>query len=378
MKQVKSPQYLKISIETFAPQKGINEHHAILRISNLILTFEQQVDALVEACQQLTQTLGAKPLFRRYFTSDVANQTDFIHHHDKRLEPCPISLLQQPPADGSKVAIWVYFLAIADIHLLSPNFLEATHNGYRHLWITDLRENQGDVGEQTEFLFQHYNDILSANHCTLTLNCIRTWLFVREIDLRYGRVVNARTAFFNTHGLTDDTHYIASTGIEGRTSETSSFITMDAIAVAGLKETQIKFLHAPHYLNRTSEYGVTFERGTAITYGDRRHIYISGTASIDHKGDVIHSGLILPQARRTLQNIEALLKEANATLTDIKQAIVYIRDTADYTVVERFLHEETPLHNYLIVIAPVCRPAWLIEIECIAITADSNPDFPNL
>ena len=34
-------------------------------------------------------------------------------------------------------------------------------------------------------------------------------------------------------------------------------------------------------VNRTYEYGVTFERGTAVTYGDRRHVFIAGTASID-------------------------------------------------------------------------------------------------
>jgi enamine deaminase RidA (YjgF/YER057c/UK114 family) len=190
-------------------------------------------------------------------------------------------------------------------------------------------------------------------------------------------VVKARTAFFDRQGLTADTHYIASTGIEGRTAGYSSFVTMDALAVAGLKEAQIQFLHAPLFLNRTSEYGVTFERGAAITFGDRRHIYISGTASINHQGDVVHPGDILLQTQRTLRNIEALLKEANASLHDIKQAIVYLRDTADYTVVEQFLRKETPL-NYLIVIAPVCRPAWLIEIECIAVTADGNPCFPNL
>jgi enamine deaminase RidA (YjgF/YER057c/UK114 family) len=265
-----------------------------------------------------------------------------------------------------------------DLCLTAPNFLEAAHNGYRHLWITDLTDNHGHAGEQTHLLFRRYNDILLNNSCTLPLNCIRTWLFVREIDLRYTDVVNARTAFFNTHGLTSDTHYIASTGIEGRTADSSAFVSMDAIAVTGLQESQIHFLHAPHHLNRTTEYGVTFERGTAISYGDRRHIYISGTASIDHLGNVLHPGDILAQAQRAFLNIQALLKEADASLNDIKQAIVYLRDSADYTLVEQFLRIQTPLNNYLIVIAPVCRPAWLIEIECIAVTKHGNACFPNL
>ena len=141
---------------------------------------------------------------------------------------------------------------------------------------------------------------------------------------------------------------------------------MDTYAVQGLHAGQIRFLSAPTHLNPTYEYGVTFERGTCVTYGDRRHVFISGTASIDNKGEILYPGDVCRQAERMMENIEALLDEAGATTADVMQAIVYLRDPADYTVVRRYLESRYPALPCLVVHAPVCRPGWLIETECIA------------
>lgn len=134
----------------------------------------------------------------------------------------------------------------------------------------------------------------------------------------------------------------------------------------------------PEYLNPTYEYGVTFERGTAVEYGDRKHIFISGTASIDNRGEVVYPGNIAGQTRRMLLNIEALLKEAGSSLADLAQMIVYLRDIADYPIVRDLMEQQFPDVPKVIVLAPVCRPGWLIETECIAIKAGGNPEFRNL
>ena len=120
---------------------------------------------------------------------------------------------------------------------------------------------------------------------------------------------------------------------------------------------------------------MTFERGVAVTYGDRRHIFISGTASIDNHGDIVYPGDVIRQAGRMIENITALLQEANATLNDIMQAIIYVRDTADYARIKQFMITNYPEMSYLIVRAPVCRTGWLVEIECTAITKEGNEAF---
>ena len=82
----------------------------------------------------------------------------------------------------------------------------------------------------------------------------------------------------------------------------------------------------------------------------------------------MHEGDIVKQTLRMLDNVEALLKEGEATFDDMAHVIVYLRDTADYDVVEEILCERLKNIPYVITLAPVCRPGWLIEMEGMAIS----------
>ena len=111
---------------------------------------------------------------------------------------------------------------------------------------------------------------------------------MQDVDNNYAGVVKARNEVFITQNLNPDTHFIASTGIAGRTGDSTINVLFDAYAVDGITSKQVKYLHARTHLNPTHEYGVSFERGTAIEYGDRKHILISGTASINNRGEIGH------------------------------------------------------------------------------------------
>ena len=103
-----------------------------------------------------------------------------------------------------------------------------------------------------------------------------------------------------------------------------------------------------------------------MDYGDRRHIFISGTASIDNKGQIVHLSDVGKQLDRVLENINTLLSEAGAGMEHVAKMIVYLRDTADYTLIKKQLEEKHLDIPKVIVWAPVCRPGWLVEIECMA------------
>jgi len=130
-------------------------------------------------------------------------------------------------------------------------------------------------------------------------------------------------------------------------------------------------------LNPTHEYGVAFERGTAVDYGDRRDIFISGTASIDCNGDILYPNDIEKQTERGFNNIKALLHEAEADMGDVNSMTVYLRDRADAMFIENYLASNFPDIPTILVLAAVCRSGWLIEIECIAIKSIVNPVFRN-
>jgi enamine deaminase RidA (YjgF/YER057c/UK114 family) len=280
--------------------------------------------------------------------------------------------------------LWLYFVENAQISQEADGTVVVQRPDYSHLFSTQLHERSAveaksplmplpaSIEQQTSRIFERYTQTLARHNCTLARHCVRTWIYVQDVDVQYGGMVTARRNYFEKEGLTPQTHYIASTGIEGRYIYPDVLILMDAYAVKGIKQKQIKHLQALTHLNPTYEYGVTFERGTAIAYGDRCHIFISGTASIDNRGEIVHPMDIEKQTARTFENIQALLTEADAKMSDIASMIVYLRDTADTAIVERYLETYYPSTPYLMVLAPVCRPGWLVEVECIAIKSVGN------
>ena len=94
--------------------------------------------------------------------------------------------------------------------------------------------------------------------------------------------------------------------------------------------------------------------------------FISGTASIDKYGQCVHRGDVLTQTGRLFLNIEKLLNDGGATLSDVRYMVVYLRDITDYVKVAEYMRVRFPMVPYLILEARVCRPEWLIEVECIA------------
>ena len=366
-------------VNIFSFQKGeVNEYHVIIRITDPTLLYQQQLDAVLDAYQQLIahHLTGAVAVFKRYFLSDAANQADEVLAADT--SDCAKSIIQQAPLDGTKLALWAYLMTGVSTRLTDGGLYEVAHGQYRHLWNGSAHNLAANSEYQTRLLFNEYVMQLAQEGCKLADNCIRTWLFVNDIDLNYGGVVRARNQVFFTQGLTHDTHFIASTGIGGRAQDPCVLTQMDNYAIAGITKEQVHYLYASTHLNRTSDYGVSFERGTYIDYGDRRHAIISGTASIDNKGQIVHAKDVEKQTRRMWDNVEALLKEAACSYDDVAHMIVYLRDTADYLTVKRLYDERFPDKPVVIVHAPVCRTGWLVEMECMAVKNMDNPQFAAL
>ena len=109
-------------------------------------------------------------------------------------------------------------------------------------------------------LLNDYVMNLMQEGCTLADNCMRTWIFVQNIDNNYAGVVKARNEVFMTQNLTSETHFIASTGIGGRMADPKVLVQLDAYAVEGISSEQVHYLYARTHLNPTYEYGVQRER----------------------------------------------------------------------------------------------------------------------
>jgi hypothetical protein len=56
--------------------------------------------------------------------------------------------------------------------------------------------------------------------------------------------------------------------------------------------------------------------------------------------------------------------------------LVYLRDAADYIVVREMFEERFPNIPKIYLLAPVCRPGWLIEMECMAVKPIQDERYP--
>lgn len=322
--------------------------------------FAQRIDELRKLLTDYLRHEEADNRHLRYtkiFLSDAQNQYQQLIesslYQDVLLKGA-ITVVEQPPLDGSKISLLVKTTQQPDGAI------------FQSLRLTDNEAKGQSSYLQTMLLFEKYLRSIKDKGLTMNEHLIRTWIYVADIDVNYSGVVKARNDIFRRYGLTADTHYVASTGIGGYSQTRHATVAMDFLTYPNIHECDKKYLQALDHLNPTHEYGVAFERGTRLALSDMQRFFISGTASIDRHGNAIFLGDVSRQTARLLENINALLKDGGATLRDMRYLTIYLRDLSDYHTVEDYMSKNYPDTPHIIVHAKVCRPEWLIEMEGIA------------
>ena len=317
-------------------------------------------EALASLCARMGRFFGAEaaegrhPVFTRFFLSDAQNQVDALRKalnasFGPLLQDLAVSIVEQPPLDGSRIAALVQTSS------------ETSKALFLSLRLTEDEATGRDSYAQARLLFDKYLDIIRPLGLDLKTHCVRTWIYVRDIDSNYAGLVQARNDVFAEEGLSHDTHYIASTGIGGATEGRSAVVAIDFLTRPDIRESDKTYLKALSHLSPTHDYGVAFERGVRLSDGK---IFISGTASIDHRGRVLHEGDVVAQTDRLLENIDELLREGGSSLEKVPYFVIYLRDISDYPVINVYMQERFPSVPRIILEARVCRPTWLIEMEC--------------
>jgi enamine deaminase RidA (YjgF/YER057c/UK114 family) len=240
--------------------------------------------------------------------------------------------------------------------------------GYDHIHLNNLTGGTPGDGmnyaEQTEAVFELAEAVLETQGVTFR-DVLRTWLYLAEMDRDYADLNRVRNAFFTRFGVA---RRPASTGIQGRVYPCDRAGSLDLYAFRANGPVDIRVMHAPT-LNEAWSYGSSFSRGLTVTCEHRTVAYISGTASIDTEGRVVHVGDIEGQVHRMLLNVEQLLEGSGAKPADLVRATTYLKRGEDFDVFKRVYAE----HGFPVDIphtvcrADVCRPEWLVEIEGAAI-----------
>ena len=150
----------------------------------------------------------------------------------------------------------------------------------------------------------------------------------------------------------------------------------------GVAAIQKRAITDPRVLNEAYDYErpSSFSRGMRLDLNGLVVLLISGTASIDERGETVHAGDFRAQCRRMFYNISGLLEAEGATWHDVVRTTFYLRDIdRDYRV---FNEERTafygslgldPLPASTGIQAKLCRPDLLVEGEAIVVFRSAEP-----
>ena len=394
--ETEAPQQVEVRVPTlegrttvrstvFAPPGGDREV-VIVTVGDPELEFEDQLAQVVLEYELAVDELGLDAetvVHRRIYLSDAVNRRPAVDAsplgggHGSAVA---VSVIDQAPLPA-KLALVAYHAEGNDAKtLLTGGHVLVERHGFAHLWTTALRGRPRTppcAAAETGEAFATLRSVLEAHGGTIAAHTVRTWIYVTEIDTFYASMNAGRTSSLAHAGLTASTHFLASTGIGGGSGDPSTVVTVDALSIVGLEESQVTYPNDFSRLCKTSDYGVTFERATRIAWADRAHVYLSGTASIDATGQIVHPGDVLAQLDHALGNASALLAAGGATLRDLLYLVCYVRDAADCERVRTRLAASMPTVPQVVVAADVCRPGWLVEIEGVAATHVDDPAKPS-
>ena len=134
-------------------------------------------------------------------------------------------------------------------------------------------------------------------------------------------------------------------------------------------------------LNEAYDYPgkVSFSRGMRVELDNCVMLFISGTASVNERGESLHAGDLPAQAWRMFHNISGLLEAEGADWHDVVRTTCYLADFRCYdefnAVRNAFYAEQglDPLPASTCVEARICRPELLVETEAIAMIPKDRP-----
>ena len=248
-------------------------------------------------------------------------------------------------------------------------------NAADYIMLHSVRGNcTEDYYSQTKQMFENAYDILNKYGFSFN-NVIRTWIYINEILLQYNEFNRARNEIFTKYGLLktdreenpEDIFLPASTGIGCNNIFGCSAVT-DFFAVKIKDSSKVKIVVETGKGQKSAyRYGSAFSRSIVLSCEGVNYIYLSGTASINDKGETVYQDDIEGQIEKTFSVIDGLIKTYNAELRNVCEGIVFIKNENYYEDFIKFTEKNQLTLPTFCVKADVCRDDLLFEMDAILI-----------
>ncbi len=307
------------------------------------------------------------------------------------------SYIPQRPCGGKLVAIEALGVGRGEkavqIQRVSEQLVIARHNGIAWVHGAQIVPKTASpcVYDRAMSVFSEMRSLLARVNIGFD-QLIRTWLYLGDIvgpefgTQRYKLLNRARSDCYQKVSFLADrlppgqhlSVFPASTGIgtDDRDVMMSCIaLSTDRSDIVAVPLENPRQTPACDYAASYSPTSPKFSRAMAVSCGSYATIFISGTASIT-QSETRHAGDVSAQTHETLDNIEALIGEENlrrhglpglgALLDHLGLVRVYIKRQEDYARVRAACEARLGELPIIYVLADVCRPELLVEIEGIA------------
>lgn len=311
-----------------------------------------------------------------------------------------VNFIVQPPCGGQAVALEAWAIGGEGVHseFLDSGAVTVEYDGLKWIYTNGIHVPMNESGAYVETQEAFEKLARSLESAGVTFNDVtRTWLYqggITEAEVntrgesveRYRELNRSRTDFFEqleesgTMSIVRDGRacYPASTGIGMH----GSGLKVSCMALQ-TKRNDVRLipLENPNqtpafdYERRFSVKSPKFSRAMAVLIDNYVTVWISGTASI-LDSESVHAGDIEKQTEQTIDNIEALIspdnfrrhgiEDAGALLSDLARIRVYVKRVQDYEKCRAVCERRFGAAPAVYVVADVCRPELLVEIEGVA------------
>ena len=363
-------------------------------------SFREQAHELLQITDRVLQT-APQP-------TALTTQTVFLRD-DRDQEECErlfagyfgakmpaTTFVTQAPCSGAALAVEAWAISGESVRVehCAPQVVAVTYDGVRWVHCGGIVPTKtGGVYPQALATFRQMRKALAQAGISFE-QVVRTWLYLGDITdpegatSRYKELNRARADFYR--GLQfgqfipirNGAHsvYPASTGIGmNRRKLAMSCLALetkrDDVFLLPLENPQ----QTPAYSYKASysPQAPKFSRAMALVLGDYVTTWISGTASIV-ASESCHVNDAEAQTEQTIDNMERLIalenfsrhgvSGAGAKLSDLAKIRVYLKHPTDLDRCRAICERRFGPVPALYIVADICRPELLVEIEGVAFT----------
>ena len=217
-------------------------------------------------------------------------------------------------------------------------------------------------GVQAYEIFEEIERILATHGMTFA-NVVRTWFYNDRINDWYAEFNAARTRFFESRKVFE-TFLPASTGI-GHPNPFGAALTAGFVALLPKDgKAGAEIVKSPLQADAMT-YRSSFSRAAEMHAAFGRRLFVSGTASIlPDSSEVAYVGDPARQVDCAMRAALAIVESRGMTVRDVCRAIVYLKDPSYHEHWQAWLRQRNLPPDFATeLVAEVCRPDWLFEVE---------------